>query len=89
MFGRVTRLASDVDPSDLTDMLGEREVAIHWSSEVYGDISVRASLSPQDYLAALDAHASGRPVEVSGTLERLPRSWVLISPSSFSVKGSE
>lgn len=85
VFGRVTRLASDVDPSDLTDILGEREVAILWSSADIGDITVRASLSPADYLKALEAHASGRPVEVSGTLERRPRRWVLLNPTSFRV----
>jgi hypothetical protein len=86
VFGRVIRLASDVDPSDLTDMLGDREVAIHWSSDVHGDILVRASLTPGDYLMALEAHASGRPVEISGTLERRPRRWVLTNPSGLFVR---
>lgn len=46
VFGRVIRLASDADPSDLTDMLGEREVVILWSSEVLGDITVRLPWRP-------------------------------------------
>jgi hypothetical protein len=83
VFGRVIRLASQADPSDLTDMMAEREVAILWSSEATGDITVRASLSPSDYLQAVEAHATGRPVEVSGTLERRGRRWVLINPSAF------
>ena len=80
VFGRVIRLASDANPSDLTDLMGEREVAILWSSEEFGDITVRASLSPADYLRAVEAHAAGRPVEVNGILERRPRRWVLLSP---------
>jgi hypothetical protein len=66
-------------------MLGEREVAILWSSEDVGDVTVRASLNPADYLKAVEAHGSGRPVEVSGTLERRPRRWVLVNPTSFRV----
>lgn len=83
VFGRVIRLASDADPSDLTDFMGEREVAISWSSEALGDITVRASLNPPDYLKAVEAHAAGRPVEVSGTLEHRARRWVLLNPSNL------
>lgn len=85
VFGRVIRLAGEVNPADLTDVMGEREVAILWSSEILGDVTVRASLTPEDYLSALDAHAQGLPVELSGTLERRGRSWVLSTPTKFSV----
>ncbi|HWE92724.1 MAG TPA: hypothetical protein VG269_02015 [Tepidisphaeraceae bacterium] len=88
VFGRVTRLASEGDPSDLTDLMGEREVAILWSSEELGDITVRASLTPADYLRAVDAHATGRPVEVSGTLEHRPRRWVLLNPNNVRIPSS-
>lgn len=83
VFGRVIRLASEVDPSDLTDMMGERGVAILWSSEAIGDVTVRVSLSPSDYLQAVEAHGAGRPVTVKGTLERRGRRWVLVNPSAF------
>lgn len=83
VFGRVIRLASQADPSDLMDTMGEREVAILWSSEATGDITVRTSLTPMDYLQAVEAHAAGRPVEVSGTLERRGRRWVLFNPIGF------
>jgi hypothetical protein len=85
VFGRVIRLASQADPSDLMDMMGEREVAILWSSDATGDITVRASLTPADYLQAVEAHAAGRTVEVGGTLERRGRRWVLFNPTSFQV----
>ncbi|MEM5584661.1 hypothetical protein WNZ15_19520 [Roseibium sp. AS2] len=87
VFGRVIRLASQADPSDLTDTMGEREVAILWSSEATGDITVRTSLSATDYLQAVEAHAAGRPVAVSGTLERRGRRWVLINPANFHFPG--
>lgn len=85
VFGRVIRLASQADPSDLMDMMGDREVAILWSSEATGDIAVRASLNPAEYLQAVEAHAAGRAVEVSGTLERRGRRWVLLNPINFQV----
>ncbi|MEV5033634.1 hypothetical protein [Sphingobium sp. LMC3-1-1.1] len=85
VFGRVIRLASQADPSDLLDMMGDREVAILWSSEATGDITVRASLNPAEYLQAVEAHAAGRAVEVSGTLERRGRRWVLLNPINFQV----
>jgi hypothetical protein len=85
VFGRVIRLASQANPSDLMDMMGEREIAILWSSEATGDITVRTSLTPAEYLQAVEAHATGRPVEVSGTLERRGRRWVLFNPTSFRV----
>lgn len=66
-------------------MMGEREVAVLWSSEALGDITVRASLNPPDYLTALEAHASGRAVKVSGTLERRRRGWVLLNPTGLHV----
>lgn len=86
VFGRVIRLASDANPADLTDLMGEREVAILWSSENLGDITVRASLSPPDYLRAVEAHGAGRPIEVSGTLEKRSRRWVLLNPTNFTLE---
>jgi hypothetical protein len=83
VFGRVVRLESEGDPSDLLNPSGEREIAIQWSSADLGDIQVRVRLLPKDYLLALRAHAVGRPVSVSGTLEKRGRTWVLTGPSDF------
>lgn len=87
VFGRVVRLESEADPSDLLNPIGDREVAIQWSSEELGDIQVRVSLAAADYLLALEAHRAGRPVAVSGTLEKRGRPWVLSSPTEFAVAG--
>ena len=83
VVGRVVKLASEGDPSDLGDMIGEREVAVLWSSEMLGDITVRISLGPVDYLRALEAHASGKPISVGGSLEHLGKRWVLRNPVDF------
>ncbi|MXP46425.1 hypothetical protein GRI43_03325 [Altererythrobacter luteolus] len=78
--GRVVSLSSTGDPSNVQDKFGDREVALHWASEKHGDITVRTSLSPKDYLRALDAHGSGRPIRLKGKLEHSGRKWELKDP---------
>jgi hypothetical protein len=83
--GRIVRLQSEADPSDIENALGTREIAVLWSTEPEGDIHVRAVLDPVGYLTAVRAHADGRAVELSGTLEKKGRRWVLSSPSVLKV----
>jgi hypothetical protein len=85
IVGRVVRLESEADPSDLMNPIGDREIAVQWPSEDLGEVLVRVSLSPVDYLHAHAAHGAGKSVTVSGTLERRGRRWVLINPTEFSV----
>jgi hypothetical protein len=85
IFGRIVRLQTEADPTDLISVTGDREVVIQWSSEDLGDIQVRASLSPPDYLTAIEAHRNGRPVRVAGTLEKKGRLWVLSNPTGISM----
>jgi hypothetical protein len=42
-------------------------------------------LDPLEYLTAVRAHADGRAVELSGTLEKSGRRWMLSSPSGLKV----
>lgn len=85
VVGRVVQLASHMDPSDLFDVVGEREVVVQWASENLGDVHVRASLSANDYLAAVDAHRTGKSVRIEGRLERKGRRWVLTDVAHFSI----
>lgn len=85
VVGRVVQLANHEDPSDLCRQSGEREVVIQWNGGELGVVHVRASLAPKDYLDAIDAHASGKIVSVSGLLDRRGRRWMLVGVSSFSV----
>ncbi len=85
IFGRVTKLASDADPSDLLNPEGEREVTVQWDSDDIGKADIKVSLGAQDYLHAVEAHKTGRRVTVSGTLERRRRSWLLNDPYDFRV----
>ncbi|HEY1528258.1 MAG TPA: hypothetical protein VGH51_18680 [Candidatus Angelobacter sp.] len=83
IFGRIIRLQNEADPTDLLDQTSDREVVVQWSSEELGDIQVRVALSPTDYLSAVESHRNGRPVRISGTLERQGRRWVLSAPAGF------
>jgi len=85
VFGRIIRLQNETDPTDLFDRTGDRQVVVQWASEDLGDLQVRVSLSPTDYLSAIEAHKNGRPIRVQGTLERQGRLWVLSNPSDFSI----
>lgn len=85
VVGRVVRLASENDPSDLLNPMGDREVVIKWATPEGRDIHVRVTLNPADYLEAHAAHGAGRSVMVSGTLEMRGKRWVLANPTQFGV----
>ena len=82
--GRVTRLKSENDPSNLLDP-GSREIAIHWESGDFGEIKVRVALPPEEYLEAVEAHKTGRRVSVAGLIERIGKTWRLSEPREFAV----
>jgi len=50
-----------------------------------GTVMVRVELAPEDYRAALNAHAAAQRVKVLGTLRREGRSWILLQPTGFEV----
>ena len=45
LFGRIVRLQTEADPSDLITVAENREVVIQWSAEDLGDIQVRVLLT--------------------------------------------
>lgn len=83
--GRVVRLKSDRDPSDLLNPTGAREITVQWMSEDFGEINVKITLPPEQYLQAVEAHKNGRSISVAGHIERIGRTWVLMSPTAFNV----
>jgi hypothetical protein len=85
VYGRVVRLQNEADPSDISATTGEREISVFYSSEDYGDLHLRMTLSPADYLLAVEAHRLGRPVRVRGTLVHKGRSWFLLNPAGLTV----
>ena len=85
IFGTVVRLQNEADPSDLSVIMGEGEISVLYTHEFYGEIHVRITLTPADYLKAVEAHRLGRAVRVAGTLVRQGRYWYLNDPSTLTV----
>jgi hypothetical protein len=86
VVGRVVRLKSDDNPSELLETHGSREVTVEWNSKPLGSqVRVRMILSPADYLLAVEAHKDGRSVQISGELERPGRSWRLSNPGTLKI----
>jgi hypothetical protein len=83
VYGMVVRLQNEADPSDLSAIMGEGEISVLHASENYGDIHIRITLPPAEYLKAVEAHRAGRPVRLSGTLVHRGRYWYLNNPSSL------
>jgi hypothetical protein len=85
VVGRITRLRSESDPSDLLHPVGAREVLVQWQTSEFGEISVKVLLPPDQYLAAVEAHKNGQAISVSGMIEHVGRTWTLLNPTNFSV----
>jgi uncharacterized protein (DUF2249 family) len=85
VVGRVIRLRSDHDPSDLLDTSTPREINLIWESEEFGPLNIRITLERSDYIKAVEAHKSGKEVSVRGLLEKVGRSWFLSQPTEFAV----
>ena len=85
VHGLVVRLQNEADPSDLSAATGEGEISVLHASEDYGDIHLRITLSPAEYLRAVEAHRLGRPVRLSGTLVHRGRYWYLLNPSKLTM----
>jgi hypothetical protein len=86
LSGKVVRLQNEADPSDLSSQMGEGEIAVLYSSDIYGDIHVRTSLSPPEYLKAVEAHRLGRAVRIDGILAHRGRYWYLLNPTQIIVQ---
>ena len=81
VHGTVVRLQNEADPTDLSPQTGEGEISVLFSSEDYGDIHLRVSLTPPEYLKAVEAHRLGRKIRINGTLVHKGRFWYLLKPS--------
>lgn len=85
IYGAVVRLQNEEDPSDLSAATSEGEISVLYASEDYGDIHVRISLPPAEYLKAVEAHRLGRAIRLKGKLAHKGRYWYLTNPSSLTV----
>ena len=75
--GRILRLGADTD--------GTLRVITLDTSVEGRPRHVRIALEPGDYSLACDAHRDNRPILVTGTLEKLGRTWRLVDPQDFSL----
>jgi hypothetical protein len=85
VFGRIRRVETDGNPADLLEDMTTREIEINWASDDNKLLHVRLTLSPADYLSAVEAHKTGQPVSASGLLVHAGRSWRLDRVENFKV----
>ena len=85
IYGRITMLETEGNPSMLVDDPASREIEINWVNEDGQILHVKMSVSPEGYLEAVEAHKDGHPVLASGMLTRAGRTWRLEQASSFKV----
>lgn len=84
VVGKIIWLESREVPTDLLHD-GGREIGIEGESAERGNIAVTVRLDPRDYLAALDAHRTGRLVRVKGEVRRTARGNSFTGESGFEV----
>jgi hypothetical protein len=85
IFGRIRRVETDGNPADLLEDVATREIEVNWASDDNTLLHVKLTLSPADYLSAVEAHKTGQPVSASGLLVRAGRSWRLDKIENFKV----
>lgn len=75
--GYVVRLDRGADPSQLGEVVVATELAD------FGSLRVHMRLPPESYALATQAHRTGNPVAVLGTLKKKGRAFWLEEPSGF------
>ncbi|MBY2914669.1 hypothetical protein [Rhizobium leguminosarum] len=89
VVGRIKKLQADGNPADLAEENAKRQIEVSWINEENQLLNVQLLLSPEAYLAAVDAHKNGKIVSATGTLERKGRSWRLTDIKAFSIISPE
>lgn len=84
VVGRIKKLQTEGNPSDLLED-AKRQIEVGWINEDGQVVTVKLFLSPQDYLAAVEAHKAGQSVAALGQLQKNGRSWQLTDIRKFSV----
>lgn len=83
VVGRVIRLRSETDPSNLLIPTADREITVQWEWPGVGRVNVSMDLNPQQYLEALEAHKAGRSISATGNLKHVGKRWTLKQPEDF------
>jgi hypothetical protein len=85
IVGRVKRLETEGNPADLFDVKSTREIIVNWDSADHGIVRVQVLLPPEEYMAAVEAHKSGRQICIRGLLEHHARTWTLQRPRDLKI----
>jgi hypothetical protein len=84
--GTVFILKSRIDPSAVdVDYSHERQVTIITAGLEPKAVQVTVNMRKDDYYAAVDAHKSGRTVQITGKIEKVSRKHVMSDYSEFVV----
>ena len=87
IFGKVRRVGTDGNPSDLLDDGARREIEINWISDDDKLIHIKILVSPEDYLKALDAHKNSKVIAVTGLLSATGKTRWLTEHGGLSIVG--
>lgn len=85
IVGRIKRLETEGNPADLIDDKSSREIEVSWINDNNQLAHVKISLSPMDYLMAVEAHRDGLTVSSFGTLKKTGRIWRLEKIKYFKI----
>ena len=85
VVGRIKRLETEGNPADLIEDKSRREIEVSWVNEDNQLVHVKMALSPEDYIAALEAHKNGQTVLASGLLSKSGRTSRLEPVQTFKV----
>jgi hypothetical protein len=95
MFEEASRFLRETTPINTLDIEGyvvrldrgdprqEGEVIVATELPDFGPLRVHLRLPPASYAIATDAHQTGSPVHVVGTLKKEGRRFMLLEPSGF------
>ena len=83
IIGNVIALHSRDNPSDLFSISGSQDIILEYQNDDFQIKRIRVSLTPTDYLQAVEAHKSGRLVSIRGEIEQRRRQWKLTQARDF------
>jgi hypothetical protein len=85
VLGRITRLETEGNPSDLFKDKSPRKVEVSWVNAEGKAINVKIALAPDDDLAAVEAHKYGNIISAIGLVKKQGRSWLLDPIERFEI----
>lgn len=86
IFGRITKLHSDVPPVHSEEFeLATRTIVVLWEIENQQSVRVHIALPLDQYRAACDAHKNGQKIRILGKPRKLGKFWHLLDHHEFEI----